>query len=71
MTKPKIVSMDRSYRVVVLAAHPGGSARTRAWSQTGVVKLRALPDPDLVEQWAAVRRGLLVVPDPGGDEHSE
>jgi len=34
-------------------------------------RLRTLSDPDLVEQRAAVRRGLLVVPDPGGDEHRE
>jgi hypothetical protein len=31
---------------------------------------RALPDPDLVEQRAGVRRGFLIVPDPGGEEHS-
>ena len=28
-----------------------------------------LSDPDLVEQRAVVIGGLLVVPDPGGDEH--
>src|SRR5215471_11944037 len=36
--------------------------------QTRVVMLRALPDPDLVEQ-RAVNRGFLVVPGSGGDEH--
>src|SRR5436190_18785925 len=60
--------MDRSYQIVVMAAHPRGFARTRAWSQTRVVKLRALPYPDMVEQRSDVGPGILVVPDPGGDE---
>ena len=32
--------------------------------------LRALSDPHLVEQRAGVIRGILVVPNPGGDEPS-
>ena len=49
-----------------IIARPAGLAR--GWPQAQVVMVRALPDPDLVEQ-RAVNRGLLVVPDPGGDEH--
>src|SRR4029077_9626338 len=68
LAESKLSPRNRSCQVVAVAAHPGGSARTRAWPQTGVVKLRALPDPDLVEQRSDVVPGLLVVPDPGGDE---
>ena len=39
----------------------------KGW-QTRVVMSRTLPNPDLVEQRAEVRRGLLAVPDPGGDQ---
>jgi hypothetical protein len=56
------------HQKVLVAAHPGGVARTRAQPQTRVGMLRALPDPDLVEQRAGVIRGLLAVPDPGGYE---
>jgi hypothetical protein len=56
------------HQKVLVAAHPGGVARTRAQPQTWLGMLRALPDPDLVEQRAGVIRGLLAVPDPGGDE---
>jgi hypothetical protein len=57
------------HQKVLVAAHPG-PARTRAQPQTRVGMLRALPDPHLVEQRASVIRGLLAVPDPGGDEPS-
>jgi Glyoxalase-like domain len=68
-------------RLLALGAHRVDIGQTAAESWAVLVgpegnefcvvrpKERALPDPDLVEQRAAVRRGLLVVPDPGGDEH--
>jgi len=49
-------------------AYLAGRAIIRRAAGPRVVMLRALPDPDLVEQ-RAVNRGFLVVPDPGGDEH--
>jgi hypothetical protein len=57
------------HQKVLVAAHPG-PARTRAQSQTWIGMLGALSDPHLVEQRAGVIRGILVVPDPGGDEPS-
>ena len=79
--RPKGGSYVGSRRVYAtwagLAEHPGlpasRSGRTLVSVRSAVSRRageRALQDPDLAEQRAGVRRGFLVVLDPGGDEHS-